>query len=182
MFSTTDLGPLRPSLHQCNALCKVFFQSINPFVRVLHQSLFAKELDQYRRGTYIFPQVFEALLFVIYALAINIMRPDTVKQVFSTSKDNLLSQYHYAAKVSLTKIQFFKTEKINGIAAVIHYVVRLLFGYSSSHLLMMCRHFSSNKTYIRTRSHSLASLFVKPRPWDYIGIRHISHSLLGFLS
>ncbi len=117
---------MHPSIKESDMLCKLFFQTVHPFICVLHQSLFARELDQYRRGTFIYPRVFEALLFSIYTLTVNSLRADTVLHIFSTSKDVLLARYQYAAQASLTKIDFFKTSKVNGISAILHYTVCML--------------------------------------------------------
>lgn len=122
-FSGTDLSLAHPTLDESNLLCKYFFECVNPFVRALHSSLFARELGMYRRGTFHLPQEFEALLFSVYTLTVNSLRSELVERVFSTSKDDLLSRFQVSTQVALTKINYYKSEKVHGLGALIHYVV-----------------------------------------------------------
>jgi hypothetical protein len=144
--SSTDIILTNPSLDESNMLLRLFFQSVNPFIRVLHQSLFARELDQYHRGTLIWPKEFEALLFSIYLLTVNSLRTEVAENVFLESKASLLERYQYAAQVSLTKMNFFKTQTIPGIWAVLHYIVWFLVYDIEMHTSdIFPRHSSSSK-------------------------------------
>jgi hypothetical protein len=122
-LSTSGIILAHPTLEESNLLCKVFFDNVNPFMRVLHESLFAREIGQYRRGTFHLPGEFEALLFSMYALAVNSLQEDFVQSVFSTSKDILLSRFQYSAQVALVKVNFLKTETVHGLGALLHYLV-----------------------------------------------------------
>jgi hypothetical protein len=121
----TDLTYAHPSLEESNLLCKLFFESVNPFIRVLHQAHFGRELDRYRRGRLDWPREFEALLFAVYLLAINSLRSEVVQSAFGTSKDTLLAKYQYACQAALANVDFFETDKIHTLQALIHYLVRL---------------------------------------------------------
>jgi len=66
----TDPSVIQSTLSQSNTLCKLFFENANPFMKILHQSHFAKGLDQFRQGPIQFPEL-EALLFCIYLLAVS---------------------------------------------------------------------------------------------------------------
>lgn len=112
-----------PTLEESNLLCKLFFETVNPFVRVLHQAHFGRELDRYRRGRLGRPQEFEALLCAMNLLAINSPQPEIVQRAFGTSKNTLVSQYQYSCQCALTKVDFFKTDKIHALQALIHYLV-----------------------------------------------------------
>jgi len=104
-------------------LCKLFFENVNPFIRVLHQAHFGRELDRYRRGSFEFPQQFEALLFAVYLLTINSLRPEVVQRAFSSPKTTLLANYQYACQIALSNIDFYKTDKVLAMQALVHYVV-----------------------------------------------------------
>lgn len=120
-----DITSMQPSIAESNTLCMIFFTSVNPFIRVLHQSLFGRELDQYRRNTLAFPREFEALLFSIYTLTVASLRPQIVEANFSRSKQTFLAQLRNAAQVALSNVDFFKTDKILTMQALLHYLVRL---------------------------------------------------------
>lgn len=123
LLPATDLSYAHPTLEESNLLCKLFFESVNPFIRVLHQAYFGRELDRYRRGSIDTPREFEALLFAIYSLTINSLRPEVVQRAFSSSKDALLARYQYAGQSALANVHFFKTDKIHTMQALIHYLV-----------------------------------------------------------
>lgn len=120
----TDLNYPHPTLEESNLLCKLFFESVNPFVRVLHEAHFGRELDRYRRGRVELPREFEALLSAIYLLTINSLRPEIVQRAFSTPKDTLIAQYQYACQSALAKVDFYKTDKVYTLLALIHYLVK----------------------------------------------------------
>ena len=96
---------------------------MNPFIRVVHESLFARELDQYRRGTFILPVEFEAYLFAIYTLTINSLRPEVVERAWACPKETLLARFRYSAQVALAKVNFHKSESVHSFAALLHYLV-----------------------------------------------------------
>jgi hypothetical protein len=112
-----------PTLDESNFLCKLFFENVNPFIRVLHQAHFGRELDRHRRGRLEWPAEFEALLSAIYLLAINSLRPEIVQRAFLTPKVNLVSRYQHACQCALAKVDFFKTNKIHALQALLHYLV-----------------------------------------------------------
>ncbi|KAH6665041.1 hypothetical protein B0J14DRAFT_241526 [Halenospora varia] len=122
---STDLSSGHPTLEESNLLCKLFFKTVNPFVRVLHEAHFGKELDRYRRGRLDLPREFEALLSAIYLLTINSLRPEIVQRAFSTSKSTLVVQYQYACQSALAKVDFYKTDKVHTFQALIHYLTFL---------------------------------------------------------
>jgi hypothetical protein len=122
-LSSTDLTFAQPTLEESNLLCKLFFENVNPFVRVLHQAHFGRELDRYRRGRLDWPRDFEALLSAVYILAINSLRPEVVQRAFAASKETLLAKYQYACQCALANVDFYKTGKVHTLQALIHYIV-----------------------------------------------------------
>lgn len=123
----TDVSLLQPTLAESNLLCKLYFENVNPFIKMLHQSHFGKELDRFRRGAYQFPQDFEAHLFCIYLLAVNSVRPEVVERIFSTPKAALVARFEHAAKVALTRVNFMTTERVLVLQSSLHYLVRDIF-------------------------------------------------------
>ena len=119
-----DLTAMQPTLEESNSIIKIFFENVNPFIRILHQGYFAKELEQYRRRVFFLPEEFEALLFSVYVLTISTTSSERVEKEFGIDKYVLLNRFHHAAQAALTKVNFHKTDKILPLQAMLHFVVR----------------------------------------------------------
>jgi hypothetical protein len=89
----------------------------------LHETNFGRDLAQYRRGSFFLSREFEASPFSIYTLTVSTLRPEVVERAFSTSKKVLMALFQHAAQVALTKVNFFKTDKILTLQTQLHYVV-----------------------------------------------------------
>lgn len=124
-MSMTDPSLMQPALAESNMLCRLYFENVNPFMKLLHQSHFGKELDQFRRGTFEFPQEYEALLFCIYLLAVNSLRPEVVERIFATPKPALVTRFQQAARLALIRVNFFTTDKVLVLQALLHYLASL---------------------------------------------------------
>ncbi|KAG9229823.1 hypothetical protein BJ875DRAFT_176798 [Amylocarpus encephaloides] len=123
--TSSCLSLMHPTLDQSNVLCKYFFEIIQPFIPVIHQALFARELEQYRRGTYLHPQEFEAVLFTMYLLTINSLQPRVIEEIFSVPKQEVLAKFKHSAQVALSRIDFMRNEKLHGLGALLYYVTFL---------------------------------------------------------
>jgi hypothetical protein len=121
--SSLYLPLIHPTLDESNALCRLFFERVHPFLGMIHQLLFQRELDKYRRGTFHLPEHFEALLFCLYLLTINSLRQDTVEEIFFASKEEVVERFTQSAQAALTRINFMRTEKVHGLGALLYYVV-----------------------------------------------------------
>lgn len=123
--SMSDLTSSHPTVEQSNILCKLFFESVNPFIRVLHQSHFGKELSQYRRGTFPFPLEFQARLFSVYTVTANSLRSEVIERIFSSPKHVVVAQFQRATQIALANLEFHKTDKVAVLQAMIHYLTFL---------------------------------------------------------
>ncbi|KAN0107928.1 Fungal specific transcription factor domain containing protein [Hyaloscypha variabilis] len=124
-LSPSESSYTPPTLDESNFLCKLFFENVNPFIRVLHQAHFGRELDRHRRGRLEWPAEFEALLSTIYLLAINSLRPEIVQRAFLTPKAVLISRYQHVCQCALAKVEFFKTNRIHALQALLYYLTFL---------------------------------------------------------
>ncbi|KUJ12210.1 uncharacterized protein LY89DRAFT_688662 [Mollisia scopiformis] len=124
-MSEPDLPLAHPTIEESNILCKYFFECVNPFIRITHQGLFARELKEYRRGTFHHLHEFEALLFAIYTLTIGCLRPEVVEQACSCSKDVLLARFRHSTQLALAKINFLQSNKVYALSSLLHYITFL---------------------------------------------------------
>ncbi|CZR59489.1 uncharacterized protein PAC_09381 [Phialocephala subalpina] len=168
-LSGADSALAHPTIEESNLLCKYFFECVNPFIRVLHQALFARDLDQYRRGTFLHPTEFEALLFTIYTLTVSSLRSEVVEKVCGCSKDALLPRFKYSTQVSLAKINFLQSNKVDTLKALLHYIQNLY--KDGVALLGSAAHLARNLGMHKDPSHFPFSPWVfeiRRRAWNHL--------------
>ena len=108
---------------QSDLLLKIFFDSVERFIGVLHEPTFRRELDQFRMGKLAFRREFETLLFSIYSMTIVSLRSDKVVRLFGESRDTLLERYQFAAEKGLSGISLLRSRKILTFQALLYYLV-----------------------------------------------------------
>lgn len=144
-LSINDLTSMHPTTEESNLLLKLFFQYVNPFIHVIHETNMARELDQYVRGAFLLHREFEALLFSIYTLTVNSLDKDIIERIFSVPKAILLSRFQQATNIALSNASYYKTDKVLVVQALLHYLVCQVL--SSLHLLRLNACFTNTTTW-----------------------------------
>src|SRR5271156_1340843 len=146
-----DAAAFLPTLDESETILKPFFDSINPLMRVIHESYFRKELSQYRQGRFQLPTDFEALLFSILAVTTMGLADEIVEKIFSRPKSIMVDHFHLATKTALSRAQFVRSMKILTFQASLHYIVRTFPFTLLSVLSHLKREFSETE-FIKWRS------------------------------
>ncbi|OCL12680.1 hypothetical protein AOQ84DRAFT_333872 [Glonium stellatum] len=120
-----DLASFHPPINQGDLLVNTFFQIVEPFVRVVHEPTFRKELLLFRQHKAPFPEEYECLLFATHALTIAALRSDIVLMLFGESRDILLTRYQFATEEALAKNKFVQSRKILVFQAFLYYITYL---------------------------------------------------------
>lgn len=116
-----------PSIKQSEKLVDLFFKNVEPFMMILHQGLFRKELEQYRRQAHPYQQNFEALLLSIHALVIATLPSTTAQALFGETKETLLEHHGSQAEKALANCEVMKSRSIVCFQALLCHIVRPLF-------------------------------------------------------
>jgi hypothetical protein len=112
-----------PTVAQSDLLLKIFFESVERFIGVLHEPTFRRELDQYRMGKFNLHREFEALLFSVYAMTIVSLRSEIVIRLFGEPRGVLLERYQFAAERALCAANILRSRKILTFQALLYYLV-----------------------------------------------------------
>ncbi|KAL9111274.1 MAG: hypothetical protein Q9227_004353 [Pyrenula ochraceoflavens] len=115
-----------PSLAQGTVLCNIFFQRVEPFIRVLHESSFKRERQQYLLGKSSSQSEFEALLYSVYALSVLSCPSELVNQVLGEDRSAALARYQAVTEAALRRIQFLRNRSLTSLQALLYYVTLLL--------------------------------------------------------
>lgn len=92
---------------------------------ILHQGLFRKELDQYRRRAHPRQVEFEALLMCIHAVAIATLPLAIIQALFAESKEALAERFGHEAERSLARCGILKSRSIICLQALLCHIVRI---------------------------------------------------------
>lgn len=125
-----ELEIYHPTVAQSDLMFKIFFESVERFVGVLHEPTFRRELDQFRMKKHPLHREFEALLFSMYAMTIVSLRSERVLRLFGESREVLLERYQFAAEKSLSAANILRSRKILTFQAFLYYLVSACFSSS----------------------------------------------------
>jgi hypothetical protein len=125
--SMQDLESLRPSIEKSDLLCNCYFEAVDPFIRIIHQPYFRKEIGAFRRDKLTRAAEFEALLFSMYAMTVSSLCSDKVQTLFGETRKDLLSRYQLATQYAMAKVKFARSHKILPFQALLHYLVSTFF-------------------------------------------------------
>jgi hypothetical protein len=120
------LQAYQPPDVEADLLIKIYFENVNPFIRILNKEAFFADLIKFRAGHLTQSNDFNALLFSIYGLAIASLQPTHVLSSFGSEKEWLLSKYQEAQEFALRQIDFINSNKLSVFQAFLYYLVSTL--------------------------------------------------------
>lgn len=124
-FALQAYLPLEP---EADLLIKIFFQKVNPFIRMLNKKSFFADLARFRAGQLANSNIFVALLFSIFGLAVASLLPSEVSESFGVERDWLLYKYQEAQELALHRLDFVSSNKLSVFQAFLYYLVSAVTG------------------------------------------------------
>lgn len=119
-FALQAYLPLEP---EADLLIEIFFQKVNPFIRMLNKKSFFADLARFRAGQLPNANIFVALLFSIFGLAVASLLPSDVSESFGVERGWLLHKYQEAQEVALHRVDFVNSNKLSVFQAFLYYLV-----------------------------------------------------------
>lgn len=117
------LKAYQPPDAEAHLLVDIFFENVNPFVRVLNKEIFFADLAKFRANHLANPDEFNAQLFSIYGLAIASLTPRNVLSLFGVEREWLLCKYQEAQEFALRRIDFLTSNRLSVFQDFLYYVV-----------------------------------------------------------
>lgn len=123
--STIDLSVIHPDTIQIFRLWQVYLDNVNPLLKVTHTpTLQARIIEAASNLKNVHPTL-EALMFGIYSTAVTSLSEDDCQTMFNSSKDDLLTRFHFGCQQALLGCGFLRTSDHDCLTALYLYLVRL---------------------------------------------------------
>lgn len=119
----TALHAYHPQEIEATLLQTVFFDNVDPFVRMLNKDAFFADLALFQKGKLIQSNNFTALLFSIYGLAVLSLEPTSILATFGVERDWLLNKYQEAQENALQQLDFINSNKLAVFQIFLYYLV-----------------------------------------------------------
>lgn len=120
----TPLAIYHPPAAEANQLVSIFFENINPFIRMLNGNAFQSDMHKYRTGKHPQQELIDSLLFSIYGLAVISLESQNVIDMFGSPKGWLLDKYQEAQEVALHRLNFVHSSQPAVFQSFLYYLVR----------------------------------------------------------
>ncbi|OAL18896.1 hypothetical protein AYO22_10225 [Fonsecaea multimorphosa] len=116
---------VHPSIPETDFLIQMFFDKVDPFVKILHKPTLRRELNHFRRGVCTNPTEFECRLFVIYALALLSMCSEMIEYRLHESKKSLLSRFRSYVEHGLSQVNLTTSHSLFTLQTFLLYITLL---------------------------------------------------------
>jgi hypothetical protein len=119
----TALHTYHPQEIEATLLLTVFFDNVDPFVRMLNKDAFFADLALFQKGKLTQSDNFTALLFSVYGLAVLSLEPTSILATFGVERDWLLNKYQEAQENALQQLDFINSNKLAVFQIFLYYLV-----------------------------------------------------------
>ena len=144
MFGTTmpleDLMILYPATPQsAMTLLEVFFNNVDPMIRIVHRPTLREKFQTYIEGRYNFTtpvsKTFEPLVFAIFFGAAKSMTMEAGELEFGEPLEKVIARFRRGLELSLAKAEFLSSNSMEVLQAF----VLLLVYFPISIVIVLCR-------------------------------------------
>ena len=125
-ISTIDLATLHPDAVQIFRLWQLYLDNVNPLLKVTHTPTLQGRIIEAAGSVKTIEPTLEALMFSIYCTSIVSLREEECQNMFGSSKDDLLTRYHFGCQQALLKSGFLRTSDRDCLTALYLYLVCLM--------------------------------------------------------
>lgn len=117
------LAKYHPTSVEADQLLSIFFENVNPFVRMLNKNAFQSDMQRYRTGKHPQQELVDSLLFSMYGLAVMSLESENVIDLFGPPKGWLLDKYQEAQEVALHRLNFVHSSEPAVFQNFLYYLV-----------------------------------------------------------
>ncbi|EEA24021.1 C6 transcription factor, putative [Talaromyces marneffei ATCC 18224] len=124
---TVDLSVIHPDTIQIFRLWQVYLDNVNPLLKVTHTPTLQGRIIEAASNLNNVHPTLEALMFGIYSTAVASLAGDECQTSFNSSKDDLLTRFHFGCQQSLLGCGFLRTSDHDCLTALYLYMVSVSF-------------------------------------------------------
>lgn len=121
--AAVDISSLHPEPAQIFRLWHIYLEHVNPLLKVTHTPTLQGLIVEAINNIAVINPALEALMFSIYCTAIMSLSPSDVLTRFGSSKEDLLSSYHFGCQQALLNCGFLRCDNRNCLTALYLYLV-----------------------------------------------------------
>ncbi|KAH8705804.1 fungal-specific transcription factor domain-containing protein [Talaromyces proteolyticus] len=126
-YQSETLESYQPPELEADFLVTVFFNNVDPFVRMVHKDTFLSDLSLFRKGKHPQMRTFTSLLFSVYGLAAASLEPNpnSIVATFGVERESILDKYQEAQEMALYHLDFINSNKIAVFQTFLYYLTFL---------------------------------------------------------
>ncbi|KAL7929308.1 hypothetical protein V8C35DRAFT_316054 [Trichoderma chlorosporum] len=113
-----DLCSLHPNAVQIFRLCQLYIENVNPLLQVIHAPSFLSLIINAASDVSNIKPNLEALMFGIYSMAVVSLTNEDCIDLFGTTRNILLQQYHRGSQEALLNAHFLRTDDRSCLTAL----------------------------------------------------------------
>ncbi|KAI1503407.1 hypothetical protein F5X99DRAFT_375149 [Biscogniauxia marginata] len=123
--SSVDLSTLHPEPIQIFRLWQIYLDNVNPLLKVTHTPNLQRCIVEATGNTSNIKPELEALMFAIYCISVSTLTADHCQSIFTFSKQDLLTRFHFGCQQALQNCRFLQTSDRDVLTALFLYLVSL---------------------------------------------------------
>ncbi|KAI0602095.1 hypothetical protein F4775DRAFT_538255 [Biscogniauxia sp. FL1348] len=123
--SAVDLSTLHPDPVQILRLWQIYLDNVNPLLKVTHTPSLQRCIIEIAGNIPSVKPELEALMFSIYCISVSTLTTDDCQAMFSHSKEDLITRFHFGCQQALQNCRFLQTSDRNVLTALFLYLVSL---------------------------------------------------------
>jgi hypothetical protein len=118
-----SMAQLHLSTETEDLLIELLFKHVEPFIRLVHEAHFRREVRDFRTGLSKIPREVEAVMFATQALTVAALPSSAVRELLGEYRRDLLARLLQAVEISLDRASVMRSRKPITFVAFLYYTV-----------------------------------------------------------
>jgi hypothetical protein len=129
---------------------QIYLEHVDPLLKVTHTPTLQASIVEAVSNLKDISSTLEALMFSIYCMAVLSLSVEECESMFKTSKNELMTRYHFGCQQALLNCNFLRTGSRDCLTALFLYLVSI--AKTSKSTLLITFRYPSDRGAIQSRS------------------------------
>ncbi|WYZ46094.1 hypothetical protein EsH8_IX_000319 [Colletotrichum jinshuiense] len=121
-----DLSHLHLEPEKEDILTDLFFENVEPFIRITHDSYWRQQITDFRVGVHKMPVDVEAAMFATQAMTVAATPANLIQERLGKARAGLLKHLQDASQLALERADILRSRKPLAFIALLYHIVRPL--------------------------------------------------------